>query len=33
MAKKAADAGLTCERKMIDGKHYKVLIDDTKASD
>ena len=33
MAKKATDAGLTCERKMIDGKHYKVLIDDTKASD
>src|SRR5437762_3559764 len=33
MAKKAVDAGLTCERKMIDGKHYKVLIDDTKASD
>jgi nucleotide-binding universal stress UspA family protein len=33
MAKKASDAGLTCERKMIDGKHYKVLIDDTKASD
>ena len=33
MAKKAGDAGLTCERKMIDGKHYKVLIDDTKASD
>src|SRR5205807_1512922 len=32
-AKKATDAGLTCERKMIDGKHYKVLIDDTKASD
>src|SRR6266404_35512 len=33
MAKKAGDAGLTFERKMIDGKHYKVLIDDTKASD
>jgi nucleotide-binding universal stress UspA family protein len=33
MAKKAGDAGLTCERKMIDGKHYKVLIDDTKAAD
>jgi nucleotide-binding universal stress UspA family protein len=33
MEKKAADAGLAFERKMIDGKHYKVLIDDTKASD
>src|SRR5712691_3660403 len=33
IAKKAVDAGLTCERKMIDGKHYKVLIEDTKASD
>ena len=33
MEKKAADAGLPFERKMIDGKHYKVLIDDTKASD
>jgi nucleotide-binding universal stress UspA family protein len=33
MEKKAVDAGLAFERKMIDGKHYKVLIDDTKASD
>src|SRR5205814_905439 len=33
MEKKAAGAGLAFERKMIDGKHYKVLIDDTKASD
>jgi nucleotide-binding universal stress UspA family protein len=33
MAQKAADAGLTCERKMIDGKHYKVLVEDTRASD
>jgi nucleotide-binding universal stress UspA family protein len=33
MGRKAADAGLTFERKMIDGKHYKVLIEDTLASD
>jgi nucleotide-binding universal stress UspA family protein len=33
MEKKAAEAGLAFERKMIDGKHYKVLIEDTKASD
>src|SRR5437016_4563974 len=33
MAKKAADAGLTCERKRIDGKPYKGLSEDTKASD
>jgi nucleotide-binding universal stress UspA family protein len=33
MATKAAEAGLAFERKMIDGKHYKVLIDDTLASD
>ena len=33
MGKKAAEAGLAFERKMIDGKHYKVLIGDTVASD
>ena len=33
MAQKAAAAGLAFERKMIDGKHYKVLIEDTLASD
>src|SRR5262247_3750928 len=33
MAKKAAEAGLGFEPKMIDGKHYKVLIGDTLASD
>src|SRR6185295_5871447 len=33
MGQKAAEAGLAYERKMIDGKHYKVLIDDTVASD
>src|SRR5438034_3133641 len=33
MGKKAEDAGLTFNRKMIDGKHYKVLIEDTLASD
>src|SRR5919198_394978 len=33
MAKKAAEAGLDFEPKMIDGKHYKVLIEDTLASD
>jgi nucleotide-binding universal stress UspA family protein len=32
MATKAADAGLAFDRKMIDGKHYKVLIEDTLAS-
>ncbi len=32
MGKKAEEAGLAFERKMIDGKHYKVLIDDTLAS-
>src|SRR5713101_8373531 len=30
---KCAEAGLAFERKMIDGKHYKVLIEDTLASD
>jgi nucleotide-binding universal stress UspA family protein len=33
MEKKSAEAGLGFERKMIDGKHYKVLIEDTQASD
>jgi nucleotide-binding universal stress UspA family protein len=33
MGQKAEAASLAFERKMIDGKHYKVLIEDTKASD
>ena len=33
MAKRAAELGLACDRKMIDGKHYKVLIEDTEAAD
>ncbi len=33
MDRKAQEAGLAFERKMIDGKHYKVLIEDTLASD
>jgi len=33
MAQKAGAAGLPFERKMIDGKHYKVLIEDVKSSD
>src|SRR5499426_899118 len=33
MAKKAEEAGLPFEKKMIDGKHYKVLVDDARASD
>src|SRR5437660_19964 len=33
MAKKAEEAGLAFERKMMDGKHYKALIEDTLASD
>src|SRR6059036_2821899 len=33
MARKAAEAALDFEPKMIDGKHYKVLIEDTLASD
>src|SRR5207237_8892090 len=33
MAKKAAEAELDFEPKMIDGKHYKVLIEDCLASD
>jgi nucleotide-binding universal stress UspA family protein len=33
MGKKAEDAGLAFERKMMDGKHYKVLVEDANASD
>src|ERR1044071_3837462 len=33
MAVKCEAAGLPFARKMIDGKHYKVLIEDTLASD
>src|SRR6266568_1993827 len=32
MQAKCAAAGLAFQRKMIDGKHYKVLIEDTLAS-
>ncbi len=33
MGQKAAAAGLPFERKMIDGKHYKALIEDVRGSD
>ncbi|MBI3029405.1 MAG: universal stress protein [Candidatus Rokubacteria bacterium] len=33
MGQKAAAAGLSFERKMVDGKHYKVLIEDVRGSD
>src|SRR6185295_12239517 len=33
LGKRCEAAGLGFARKMIDGKHYKVLIDDTQASD
>jgi nucleotide-binding universal stress UspA family protein len=33
MGAKAVEAGLAFERKMMDGKHYKALIDDCQASD
>jgi nucleotide-binding universal stress UspA family protein len=33
MARKSEEAGLAFERKMFDGKHYKVLIEDAVASD
>src|SRR5262245_34149889 len=33
MAGKAEAAGLAFDRKMVDGKHYKALIEDTRASD
>src|SRR5213593_3337755 len=32
MERKAADAGVPFVRKMMDGKHYKALIDDARAS-
>jgi len=33
MARKAEAAGLAFERKMMDGKHYKALVEDARASD
>ena len=33
MAKRAEDAGLAFARKMVDGKHYKVLVEDCLAAD
>jgi len=33
MARRAEAAGLACARKMIDGKHYKALVEDVRASD
>jgi nucleotide-binding universal stress UspA family protein len=33
MARRAAEAGLPFERKMMDGKHYKTLIEDCLGSD
>src|SRR5687767_8359055 len=33
LGKKAEDAGLPFERKMMDGKHYKVLVEDAQATD
>jgi nucleotide-binding universal stress UspA family protein/uncharacterized Zn finger protein (UPF0148 family) len=33
MARRAQEAGLPFERKMMDGKHYKALIEDCQASD
>ncbi|MBI4639770.1 MAG: universal stress protein [Candidatus Tectomicrobia bacterium] len=33
MDKKAKEAGLSVERKLFDGKHYKAIIEDIKASD
>src|SRR6266516_2835256 len=33
MAKRAEGAGLAFERKMVDGKHYKVLVEDCLAAD
>jgi nucleotide-binding universal stress UspA family protein len=32
MARKAEAAGLSFQRKMFDGKHYKALVDDARAS-
>ena len=33
LARRAEEAGLAFERKMIDGKHYKVLVEDCLAND
>jgi nucleotide-binding universal stress UspA family protein len=33
MARKAEAAGLSFERKMMDGKHYQALVEDARASD
>src|SRR5919108_2927757 len=33
MARRAEEAGLHFERKMMDGKHYKTLVEDALASD
>src|SRR2546422_5739679 len=33
MARQAAEAGLALEPRMIDGKHYKVLVEDCLAAD
>ena len=33
MARRAEETGLAFERKMMDGKHYKALIEDCQASD
>src|SRR5213593_3201332 len=33
LARRAEAAGLAFERKMVDGKHYKVLVEDCLASD
>ncbi len=33
MGQRAAEAGLAFERKMMDGKHYKALVEDAAASD
>jgi nucleotide-binding universal stress UspA family protein len=33
LGRKAAAAGLPCARRMMDGKHYKALIEDCQASD
>src|SRR5262249_58794873 len=32
MGRKAEEAGLAFDRKMVDGKHYKALIEDAQAS-
>jgi nucleotide-binding universal stress UspA family protein len=33
MDRKATEAGLAFQRKMMDGKHYKALVDDARAAD